>query len=93
MDINKILCKAINDSLEYNGLGIELSSHLGKGFFNLNEEIGQGNVRVYINGLGMDSHMFLYVFAEMLKNNEVEIIISDKAPKGDYLEKLGKGLE
>jgi len=67
MNINKDLLKAIEDSMNHKGLSIELISDIDKNFFILSEEIEDDNIRTYINAGTLDSHMFLYTFAKMLK--------------------------
>jgi len=79
MNINKDLLKAIEDSMDNKGLSIELISDFNKNFFILSEELEDDNIRTYINADTMDSHMFLYTFAKMLRNNEIEIVFKENA--------------
>jgi len=94
MNINKDLLKTIEDSMNHKGLSIELKSDFNKNFFIVSEELEDDNIRTYINASKMDSHMFLYTFAKMLKNNEINIIFKGNASEHDirYLEKLSKSM-
>jgi len=94
MNINENLLNAIEDSMNYKGLSIELISDFNKNFFILSEEIEDDNIRTYINADTFDSHMFLYTFAKMLRNNEIEIIFKENVNKHDldYLKKLSESM-
>jgi len=94
MNMNKDLLKAIEDSMNHKGLSIELKFDFNKNFFIVSEELEDDNIRTYINASKMDSYMFLYTFAKMLKNNEINIIFKENASEHDirYLEKLSKSI-
>ena len=94
MNINKDLLKTIEDSMNHKGLSIELKSDFNKNFFIVSEELEDDNIRTYINASKMDSYMFLYTFAKMLKNNEIEINFKENASEHDinYLKKLSKSM-
>ena len=94
MNINKDLLKTIEDSMNHKGLSIELKSDFNKNLFIVSEEIKDDNIRTYINASKMDSYMFLYTFAKMLRNDEINIIFKENASEHDirYLEKLSKSI-
>lgn len=94
MDISKHLLKSIRDSLDNKGLSIELSKSFEKDYFDVNEEVEKDNIRTYLSAEIMDSHMFLYTFAKMLQNNEIEIIFKENTSEHDknYLEKLSENM-
>lgn len=94
MDINKNLLKTIDNSLNIEGIDIELNSKFKEDFFNVTEECEKDNIRTYIQGDYLNSHMFLYTFAEMLRNNEIDIIFNDCATEHhiSYLNKLSENL-
>lgn len=93
MNINEKLLKSIGDSLNNNGIDIELSDNFKEDFFTINDEVERDNIRTYIQAKYLDSHMFLYTFANMLKNNEIDIIFNECATEHhiSYLNKLSEG--
>lgn len=92
MDINKSLLKSIHDSMNCNGLDIELSKNFKSDFFNVPEELEKGMIRIYTRADYIDSNMFLYTFGKMLENNEVTITFNENANKKyiNYLENLSE---
>lgn len=92
MKLNECLTKSIEDSLTYEGLDIELNSNFSSDFFSVKEELEKDNLRTYINEEYLNSHMFLYTFANMLKENKINIQFNEKATEKDidYLKKLSK---
>ena len=74
-------------------IDIELSDNFKEDFFNITEKVEKDNIRTYIQSKYMDSHMFLYTFATMLRNDEIEIKFKENASikHTEYLNKLSKG--
>jgi len=95
MNINKDLLKVIEDSMDNKGLTIELCvGFMNNDLFRLDEEVEEGNIRTYINADKFDSYMFLYTFAKMLRNNEIDILFKENASEHDikYLKKLSESM-
>ena len=95
MDINKCLAKTINNKINLKGLDIEISTTFNEKFFSLEEEFENENIRIYIKCDYADSEMFLYVIAEMLKNNEATITFTERATEHhiNYLKILSEEIK
>jgi hypothetical protein len=94
MNFNKYLIKSIEDSMDLNGVSIELSSNFKEDYFVVTEELEKDNIRTYISGGYLDSYMFLYHFAKMLEENKITITFNESATEKDidYFEKLSEDM-
>lgn len=98
MNINSNLSKAINNSMELQGVSFEFSSYLidrisKYGFLNnVNQYIESDDIKTYLKGVPeiVDMNTYLHVFVKMLEEGAVDISFNEKASQKDieYLKKI-----
>jgi len=76
---NKDLLKCIENAQYNKDVSIKLNRNFEEDFFNIYEENEKDNLRILIQGSYLNSYMYLYNFAEMLENNEIDISFNENA--------------
>ena len=88
--LEKQIAQALENKLCFVGMSMEIGNNVDASYFNIDEEMDNGNIRVYTSDL--NSSQILYVLTNMLESGQVELAFTDKATEKNvgYLKKLCK---
>lgn len=92
MDINKYLAKSIENAINFKGIKLEFSRNFNMDYFDLNKELENDNIRSSISFDYLDSHMYLYVISNMLKEQAITISFNENSNQID-INNLNKLIE
>jgi len=93
--IKQTLIKSLRDTLDFKGISIESSKDiLNSEYINIYEERINDNIDIYYRGASMNNLLFLDTILDMLKNEEIDLIINENATEKHtkYLNKLSNSI-